>query len=116
MTKNLIQTRIRRVVRNRKKLVGTENKPRLAVYRSNLHLNAQIIDDSKSKTLIGASDKTLVKEAGNKVANAKKFGLKFGKLMLEKKITTCVFDRRWYQYHGRVKAFAEGVREAGIKI
>ena len=116
MTKKLIQTRIRRVIRNRKKIIGTAEKPRLALYRSNLYLNAQVIDDSKSKTLIGASDKTLVKEAGNKVTNAKKFGLKFGKLMLEKKITTCVFDRRWYQYHGRVKAFAEGIREAGIKI
>ncbi len=99
-------------------LSGTSEKPRLAVYRSNKNISAQIIDDEKQVTLVSAS--TI--EHGNKVAvgsnieAAKLVGAAIAKRALEKGITTVVFDRGGYLYHGRVQALADAAREAGLKF
>jgi large subunit ribosomal protein L18 len=107
----------RRKVRVRKAVSGTSERPRLNVYRSNKHIYAQIIDDTQSKTLAAASTKT-GDNAGNikKTDAAKKVGVLIGKKAIENGITKVVFDRGGNIYHGRVKAVAEGAREAGLKF
>jgi large subunit ribosomal protein L18 len=113
--------RAKKRVRIRKKVVGTTAKPRLTVFRSGRHGYAQIIDDSTGTTLVSAS--TLSKDAKSDLAAIKKpierykqLGIMTAKKALEKKITTVVFDRSGYLYHGRVKALAEGAREGGLKF
>jgi large subunit ribosomal protein L18 len=105
--------------RIRKKIRGTPERPRLSVYRSLDHLYAQIVDDLGGRTLLGIStlSKEFVhrKEAGN-VKGARELGKILAKKALEKKITDVVFDRGGFLYHGRVKAFAEGAREGGLKF
>lgn len=102
----------------RKVVDGTASRPRLAVYRSNKHISAQIIDDSKQMTLVSAS----TFEHGNKFAvgsnieAAKKIGETVAKRALEAGITEVVFDRGGFLFHGRVKAVAEAAREAGLKF
>ena len=97
---------------------GTNARPRLAVYRSNKHISAQIIDDEKQMTLVSAS----TFENGNKFENgsnveaAKKVGEMVAKRALEAGITTVVFDRGGFLFHGRVQALAEAAREAGLKF
>ena len=109
--------RLKRHARVRSKISGTAERPRLAVYRSNKNISAQIIDDTKGVTLVSAS--TL--EAGfegigsNKEA-AKKVGAKIAEKALAKGIETVVFDRGGYIYHGRVSELAEGAREGGLKF
>ncbi len=109
---------VRRKLRVRKKIKGTTERPRLTVYRSARHVYAQIIDDNERKTLVAASSrlKTLDKELTGvkKTDAAKKVGQLIGKLAVDKGITTVVFDRSGYLYHGRVKSLAEGAREAGL--
>ncbi len=111
--------RKRRHERSRKKLFGTSERPRLAVYRSLSHLYAQLIDDSAGKTLLGVATVSKGfphrKDAGN-VKGAKGLGKFFAEKALEKKITQVIFDRGGFLYHGRVKAFAEGAREGGLKF
>ncbi|MEL7623946.1 MAG: 50S ribosomal protein L18 [Clostridiales bacterium] len=107
-------------LRIRKNIVGTSNHPRLAVFRSLHHMYAQIIDDTKGVTLVSASTleaplKGALDNTGN-VEAAKKVGLEIGKKALEKGITEVVFDRGGNIYHGRVKALAEGAREAGLNF
>ncbi len=107
--------RLHRKVHIRKSIYGTAARPRLTVTRSNCNLYAQVIDDDEGKTL--ASISTLEKEfAGMKptVENAAKLGEALGKRLQDKKITTVVFDRNGYLYHGVVKALADGTRKAGI--
>ena len=108
--KKLNQKRQRRVKRVRSKIFGTALRPRLCIFISNRYIYAQLIDDSEGRTLISisAKDKT-IKEA--KLAGellAKKAG--------EKNITRIVFDRRYYKYHGRIKALAEAARSKGLKF
>lgn len=97
---------------------GTSVRPRLAVYRSNKHISAQIIDDEKQITLVSAS----TFENGNKFENgsnidaAKKIGEIVATRALEAGIITVVFDRGGFLFHGRVKALAEAAREAGLKF
>lgn len=92
---------------------GTTERPRLAVFRSAKHIYAQIIDDTKGVTLVSAS--TLNTEvSGSKSEAAKLVGMAIGKKALENNITKVVFDRGGFIYHGRVKALAEGAREAGL--
>lgn len=101
----------------RKKIMGTKEKPRLCVFRSNRHIYVQIIDDTQQKVLFGYSsvgDKNLSKK--KKTETALETGKRIGKLALEKGIKEVVFDRAGYRYHGRVKAIAEGAREAGLKF
>lgn len=108
--------RIRRHKRVRSKISGTSDTPRLCLYRSNKHVHAQIIDDTKGTTLVSSSSITLKLENGSNIEAAKQVGLDIAKKALEKNITKVVFDRSGYIYHGRVKALAEGAREAGLKF
>ena len=108
--------RKKRHLRIRKSLVGTPAKPRLSVFRSNKNIYAQIIDDVNGKTLVSAS----TKEADNNQTNGgnKEAAATVGKLLAERaiaqNITTVVFDRSGYLYHGRVKSLADAAREAGL--
>jgi large subunit ribosomal protein L18 len=104
-------------VRIRRKLSGTEQRPRLAVFRSVAHIYAQVIDDSKGVTLVSASsvDKAAKTNGGN-VAAAKAIGKLVAERAKDKGIKAVVFDRGGYQYHGRVKALAEAAREAGLEF
>ncbi|MDP2598393.1 MAG: 50S ribosomal protein L18 [Candidatus Liptonbacteria bacterium] len=116
--KKLNITRGRRVRRNRAKIFGTALRPRLAVSRSNKFIYAQLIDDEKSHTLASVSGRETSKESGKKpkAELAKHAGALLAKKAIEKGIKAAVFDRRGYKYHGRVRAFAEGVRGGGLKI
>ena len=112
--------RIARHVRLRKKVSGTTERPRLSVFRSNKHLYAQVIDDTKSCTLVSAStmhkslSKDLEYSAGPTVEVAQKIGEVIAKSCLEKGITKVVFDRGGFLYHGRIKALADAARENGL--
>jgi len=105
--------RQRRRARVRAIVKGTAKRPRLAIFRSLNHHYAQLIDDEKGVTLASATD-LKEKSKGTKAESAKGIGLKIAELAKEKKITTCVFDRNGFRYHGRVKAIAEGAREGGL--
>jgi large subunit ribosomal protein L18 len=114
------QSRIKRHQRIRKRLQGTGEKPRLSVYKSLNHIYAQLIDDAAGKTILSAS--TLEKEIrislkhGGNLEAAKKVGASLAQKALGKKITTVVFDRAGYRYHGCVKALADAAREQGLKF
>lgn len=108
-------SRLRRHARVRKVVNGTPEQPRLCVFRSNKHIEAQIIDDLNRITLVSSSSTQLDLANGNK-ENAKKVGEDIAKKALAKGIETVVFDRGGYVYHGRVAALAEGAREAGLKF
>jgi len=117
-TKEDIRARIRS--RIRKKLSGTIERPRLAVFRSQSHIYAQVIDDEQGRTLCSASslDKDLRSQAkrGSNVATAKAVGGLIATRAKEKGIGAVVFDRGGYQYHGRIKALADAAREGGLKF
>ena len=111
------QARHRRI---RKKISGTNLRPRLAVFRSARHIYVQAIDDGQGKTLACSSTLAIQKSlkkiySGNKDA-AKAVGAEIAKKLLEKSISSVVFDRGGYVFHGRVQALAEGAREAGLKF
>jgi large subunit ribosomal protein L18 len=109
--------RVKRHKRIRKSITGTANKPRVAVFRSNKHIQVQLIDDVAHKTLYGMSTESLDAKKANKVDQARELGVKFGELLSKDgKVTTVVFDRGGYKYHGRVKALAESLREKGLKF
>lgn len=105
--------------RVRVKIHGTKEIPRLSVYRSLSHIYAQLIDDDKGVTLVGASDLELKKAIKHKVKKAE-LAKEVGKLIAEKakkaKIERVVFDRGGFQYHGRVKGLAEAARQGGLKF
>lgn len=106
-----------RKLRVRAKTKGTNEKPRLSVYRSNKFIYAQIIDDQKGKTIVGASEKELaIKDKKTKTEKSKELGLLIAKKAIAKKVKEVVFDRGSYKYHGRVKQVAEGAREGGLKL
>lgn len=107
------QSRKRIHLRIRKKINGTAEKPRLAVYRSNKAIYAQLIDDVKGNTIAAASS-TECGASGPKVEQAKAVGKLIAEKANSNNITSVVFDRGGYLYHGRVKALAEGAREAGL--
>jgi large subunit ribosomal protein L18 len=106
--------------RLRLKLAGTDDRPRLAVYRSIKHIRAQVIDDRKNHTIVSASslDPDVRKEikGGGNVAAAKVVGKIVAERARAKGIDKVVFDRGGYIYHGRVKALADAAREAGLKF
>ena len=112
--------RIRRHVRVRAKVKGTESEPRLCVFRSATHIYAQVIDDTRGNTLVTASttDTEVKKETDSKAKTARAgiVGALVAKRALAKGIKQVVFDRGGYRYHGRVKALAEAAREAGLKF
>ena len=111
------QARLKRHKRVRGKIQGTENRPRMNVFRSRSNIYAQIIDDVKGTTLVSASsvEKDFKDYGGNKEA-AKKVGQLIAKRALKKKIKDVVFDRGGYIFHGRVKELAEGAREGGLNF
>ena len=109
--------RARRHARVRNKISGTAERPRLCVFRSNTNIYAQIIDDVAGNTIVSAS--TLDKEVKTKKSNveaAKEVGTLIAKRAVDKKITTVVFDRSGYIYHGVVKSLAEAAREGGLEF
>ena len=110
--------RQKRHLRLRQTLIGTAEKPRLNVFRSNKQIYAQIIDDNTGKTLCSASslDKEVNVQNGSNVAAATEVGTLIAKRALDLKIEAVVFDRGGYLYHGRVKALAEAARAAGLKF
>lgn len=114
------KARIKRHYRIRNKISGTAQKPRLAVFRSNKHIYAQIIDDVNGNTLVAAS--TVESDIASKVQftstveAATAVGEAVAKKALEKGITTVAFDRGGYVYHGKIKALAEAAREAGLQF
>ncbi|MCM8750563.1 50S ribosomal protein L18 [Thermomicrobiaceae bacterium CFH 74404] len=119
--KRQLSPRERRHLRVRAKVSGTPERPRLNVFRSNEHIYAQIIDDTSGRTLVAAS--TLEQEVRErfpeehpKVAEARVVGQVIGERARAKGITRIVFDRGGYKYHGRVKALADGAREAGLEF
>lgn len=107
--------RLRRHARVRKTISGTESRPRLNVFRSNKEIYAQVIDDVKGITLASSSSKLLKVNGGN-IEGAKAVGADIAKKCKENKITTVVFDRGGYLYHGRVEALAEAARENGLEF
>src|SRR5947199_5112465 len=113
--KKQIRSRVHK--RIRRKLAGTAERPRLAVFRSVAHIYAQVIDDSKGSTLVSASsvDKGGRTNGGN-VAAAKAIGKLVAERAKEKGVTRVVFDRGGYHYHGRIKALADAAREAGLEF
>ena len=115
--KDANKARLKRHKRVRAKISGTAARPRLAVYRSNAHISAQIIDDVAGVTLVSASthEKDFEGTSGNKAA-AKWVGQKIGERATAKGITEVVFDRGGYLYHGRVSELADGARESGLKF
>jgi large subunit ribosomal protein L18 len=109
--------RLKRKIHIRKRLAGTAERPRMSVTRSNRALSIQIIDDSRGNTIASAS--TLEKELKTikrTAEGAGQLGEVIGKRLLEKNITSVVFDRNGYLYHGLVKAMADGARKAGIQF
>lgn len=107
--------RAKRHRRVRKKVVGTAQRPRLAVYRSNRHIYAQVIDDFAGKTLAAASTLSTSGDAGPK-ALAKTVGKQVAEAAKAAGITKVTFDRGGFMYHGRVQAVAEGAREGGLEF
>jgi large subunit ribosomal protein L18 len=109
--------RTNRHARVRKKVTGTEQRPRLAVFRSNKHIYAQLIDDVGGRTIVAASSlESGAGKDGAKSDTAKSVGALVGKRAAERGITAVVFDRAGYKFHGRVRQVAEGAREAGLKF
>jgi large subunit ribosomal protein L18 len=110
--------RKRRHARVRKRVQGTADRPRLAVFRSNKHITAQIIDDRAGTTLAAASstEATMRAAAHGNISEAKQVGALLGERAKAKGITTVAFDRGGYLYHGRVAALADAAREAGLEF
>ena len=117
---NSNQARLRRHARVRRKISGTAARPRLNVFRSSKHIYAQIIDDTTGTTLVSAStmDKNIAKSIEGKTKQEAAFivGQTVAKNAMSKGIKAVVFDRAGYQYTGRVKAVADGARDAGLEF
>ncbi|MBI1938885.1 MAG: 50S ribosomal protein L18 [Ignavibacteriales bacterium] len=113
--------RIRKKARVRKKISGTLERPRFSVFKSLDHIYAQLIDDTKGVTLASASTKSKelaeeLKNAKGKTSKSTLVGKLLAKIAVEKGITSVVFDRNGYTFHGRIKAVADGAREGGLKF
>jgi large subunit ribosomal protein L18 len=112
------QRRYRRHLRVRQRVAGTAARPRLAIYRSLKHIYAQLVDDDRGVALLGVSDTSegIAIEGTGKVAKAEAVGKLIAERAKAAGITAVVFDRAGYQYHGRVKAVADGAREGGLEF
>jgi len=106
------EKRIRLKSKIRAKIFGTEERPRLSVFKSNNYIYAQVIDDKKNITIVSASDMKI--EKGSKIEKATKTGEEVAKLALAKGVKAVVFDRNGFKYTGRVKALADGARQGGL--
>ena len=114
-----INTKIKRKIRNRKKLkMVSQNKLRVSVYKSLKNISAQIIDDNLKKTIVSASsvEKALKKDKIKKIDLSNNIGELLAKRAKEKKIDSVYFDRGAYKYHGRIKALADSLRKNGLKF
>ena len=109
-----IERRLKIKTRVRGKISGTAERPRMTVFRSNKQIYVQLVDDLAGKTLAAASSRGM--EAAPKKEQAAKVGLEIAKKAQEAGITTVVFDRNGYLFHGRVKSVADGARKAGLKF
>lgn len=107
------QGRIRRHARVRSQMTGTNERPRICVYRSNAHIYVQVVDDTTAKTIFGLSDKNL---KGTKTEKAMTVGKTVAENIMKLGVKTALFDRGGYKYHGRVLNVAAGLREAGLKV
>ncbi len=118
MSKKTILKRVKIKKRIRKVVFGTNDKPRLTVFRSNKEIYAQIIDDTSSKTIVASSsrDKDLKLKTADKIEVSKIVGDSIAKKALKAGVKNVSFDRNGYLYHGRVKSLADGAREAGLNF
>jgi large subunit ribosomal protein L18 len=114
LTKLERRTRIKQ--RIRKVITGTTVKPRLSVFRSNNEISAQLIDDTQGVTLMAASSREKGVAKGTKIEVANAVGKLLAEKALKAGIDSCSFDRNGYLFHGRVKSFADGAREGGLKF
>jgi large subunit ribosomal protein L18 len=115
-TKTKQSLRVARHARIRKRVKGTAEKPRLAVFRSLKHISAQIIDDSTGKTIVSASSLEKDLSAKGNAEGAKSVGTALGERAKKEGVTTVIFDRGGFKYHGRVASLADGAREAGLEF
>ena len=116
LTKSERRQRIK--YRIRRRLSGSENRPRMTVYRSNKQIYVQLVDDVTGQTLVSASskEKEIAGQKVNKIEQAKLVGKRIAEKAKEKGIESVVFDRNGYLYHGRVKNLADAAREGGLKL
>jgi large subunit ribosomal protein L18 len=116
--KERLTARKRVRVRIRRKVTGTAERPRLAVFRSLKHMYAQVIDDAAGRTIVSASsrDKDAGTKGGSNAAAAKALGALIAKKAKDKGVTRVVFDRGGYLYHGNIKALADAARENGLEF
>ncbi len=112
--KNSRRLRIKQGIR--KKISGTDSRPRLSVFKSNSGIYAQLVDDLKGHTLVQASSKELGAKENVKVDVSKEVGKKLAERAVAAGVNEVVFDRNGYLYHGNVKALADGAREGGLKF
>jgi large subunit ribosomal protein L18 len=106
--------RERRKVRGRKKIEGTTERPRISIYRSDAHISAQVIDDSKGVTLAAVSSYEKGNHRRANITVCTELGKALAERCKAKNISTVVFDKNGFTYHGRVKALADGAREGGL--
>jgi len=121
MLKKEKQRKARKIIRVRKNIKGTAERPRMSVFRSLNHIYVQIIDDSSSTTLAAVSTKSKnissqLKSAKSKTEQSKIVGSEIARVAQEKGVSKVMFDRGIYRFHGRVKALAESAREGGLKF
>ena len=114
--KTLAKRRKVRAFRTRARVRGTEERPRVSVYRTNMHIYAQMIDDESGRTLCATNSKSLKLGYGGNIDAAKKVGEELGRMAKELNVERCGFDRGSYRYHGRVKALADALRSTGLKF
>ncbi|MGC8926989.1 MAG: 50S ribosomal protein L18 [Myxococcota bacterium] len=117
---NRKENRLKKIIRIRRKIYGTQERPRISVFKSNRYFYVQLINDLEGKVLLSAStrDRDFINpsEKEKPLAQAKRLGSIFANRCKEKNIEAVVLDRRGYKYHGIIKAFADAMREAGIKF
>ena len=105
-----------RKIRIKKKISGHELRPRLVVFRSNKYIYAQLVDDTKGRTLLASSSRSLPEATGSNIQSAQLVGKDIAEQARKQNIQQVVYDRNGYYFHGRVKAVADGAREGGLKI
>lgn len=110
------KAREKKKLRIRRRVKGSSERPRLCVFRSSKHIYAQVIDDANGVTLVSASTVEIEGLSGSNLSSAEAVGQEIAKRALNKSIKAVVFDRSGYLYHGRVKALADGAREAGLNF
>jgi|TARA_B110000263_G_scaffold68663_1_gene59615 large subunit ribosomal protein L18 len=104
--------KIRKSIRS--KLFGTNDKPRISIFKSNKGIYSQIIDDNLGLTLVSCSSNEIGKFGQNNIVNSKEVGVMLAKKATKKGISKVIFDRSGYLYHGKIKSFADGAREGGL--